>query len=39
MMRGKVNRVLVGDVDMWDVGFVLNGADFREGLEIAKVVR
>ncbi|MGE6629842.1 phage portal protein [Bacillus sp. NPDC077027] len=38
LITGKLNTLFLPDLDLWHVRFLLNGPDFRDPLEIAKVL-
>ncbi|MED4562755.1 phage portal protein [Bacillus altitudinis] len=38
IITGKLNTLFLPDLDLWHVRFILNGPDFRDPLEIAKVL-
>ncbi|MEC1120142.1 phage portal protein [Bacillus safensis] len=38
LITGKLNTLFLPDLDIWHVRFLLNGPDFRDPLEIAKVL-
>ncbi|WP_458419773.1 phage portal protein [Bacillus pumilus] len=38
IITGKLNTLFLPDLDIWHVRFILNGPDFRDPLEIAKVL-
>ncbi|EKF33693.1 capsid portal protein [Bacillus xiamenensis] len=38
IITGKLNTLFLPDLDLWHVRLILNGPDFRDPLEIAKVL-